>query len=246
MTFLDIQNRTYDLSDTDSTSFPVARLTRALEAATSKVFSRLLILNGWELDDSNYTDLPVAKAALVSGQQDYSLGATHQVVRQVEIKDSSGAWSLLDPIDRQDLRGSKKKAVAVGETTRTGAYKPTSGIPTEYDISGYSLLLYPASNYSQAGSLLVYFSRGQLNFSYVTSQFSDSTGSTSSSPGFSSLFHDILPIEMALDYCNLYKPSRVPALVVKLRDENERIDKFYEFRNMDKRRRITVGYHDTK
>ena len=245
-TFADIQNRTYDLSDADSTSFPVARLTRSLEAAQSKVFSKILVLNGWEVDDSNYTDLPVGKAALVSGQQDYSLGVTHLVVRRVEVKDTGGNWSVLTQIDRQDLKGDSKIALAVGETTRTGAYQATSGIPTEYDLAGGSLFLYPTPNYSQAGSLLVYFSRGPLHFSYVTSQFTDSTGSTSSSPGFNSLFHDLLPLLMSYEYCLLYKPARVGGIAILIQEENRKIDEFYGLRNQDRKGRFKVGYHNMK
>lgn len=240
-TFLDIQNRTYDLSDTDSTSFPVARLTRALSPAMNKVFRKILLKNGWEVDDSNYTDLPIGKAQINANQQDYSLAVTHLGLNRVELKDLAGNWTILTQIDQQEKKRDKKAALAVGETTRTGAYQATTGIPTEYDLIGSSVFLYPIPNFTLAGALLLYFDRGPLLFDYTTSKFTDGTGSTSSVPGFNSLFHELLPLYMAYDYCLIYKPERVPGLLVLINNENKEIDDFYSMRNKDRRGRITVS-----
>ena len=241
-----IQNRTYDHADADSTSYPVARLTRALDPAMQKVLRKLLILNGWEVDDSNYSDMPVAKHNITANQQDYALAVTQHVLQRVELKDAGGNWSILTPIDQQDLKRDKKYPLAYGESTQTGAYQGTAGTPKEYDVRGTQLFLLPKPNYTQTNSLLIYFARGPLLFDFTTGAFTDSTGSTASSPGFSSLFHEILCLYMALDYCNLYKPERVPMLLSLIKQENDALDEFYGLRNKDHRGRLATSGDSNK
>ena len=237
--FADIQNRTYDLCDADSTSFPAARLTRALSPAMNRLFAKILILNGWEVDDANYTDLPIAKTTITSGQQDYSLGTPHLLIRRVEFKDSSGNFYLLDPIDESELKRDNKFPLAVGESPRTGAYKATTGIPKEYDLIGSSIFLYPIPNFTQASSLFVYFSRGPLLFDYTTGKFTDGTGSTSSVPGFNSLFHDLLAQYMAEEFCNLYKPEKVAGILTMIIRSEAGLEEVYGRRQIDRRGRLS-------
>lgn len=245
-TWADIQNRVYDLSDSDSVSFPVAKLTRALAPAMNRIFVKILILNGWEVDDSNYSDLPIAKTAITVNQQDYSLGVSHLLIRRVELKDSAGNFTLLDPIDQQDIKRGKKAALAVGESTRIGAYKATTGIPTEYDLIGISVFLYPIPNFTQANSLFVYFSRGPLLFDYTTGKFTDSTGSTSSSPGFNSLFHDLLAQYMAEEYVNLYKRELLPGILAMIVRTEKGLEDVYALRQVDKRSGFTTSKESNK
>ena len=211
-----------------------------------KVFSKILTMNGWDVDDLNYTDLPIGKATITANQQDYSLGVTHLGIARVELKDSAGNFTILTQIDQQQLKRDRKTAIAVGESTRTGAYQATPGIPTEYDLIGSSIILFPVPNFTQASSLFIYFDRGPLLFDYTLGTFTDGSGTTSSSPGFNSLFHDLIPLYMAVEYCNLYKPNRVPALMNLIQVENQKVDDVYERRNRDRRGRMVVSIDSNK
>ena len=81
MTFTDIKNRIYYLTGTTSSSFSDANLTLMANAALNHIASLVLMADlRWRWDDSNQTDLPIATAALVINQQDYSIASTHLII----------------------------------------------------------------------------------------------------------------------------------------------------------------------
>lgn len=248
MTYAQLTNRIYQLSGgTDSTAFTAANMTLSMIAAMDRVVSVInRIVYGWQWDDTNQTDLPVAKTTITSGQGDYSIATAHLTIDRIEIKDSSGNWHRLKQIDQQELKRDKDYPLAVGESTRTGAYKSTNGIPEEYDVVGSSIILYPTPNFTQATSLFVYFTRGAKHFDFATGQFTDSTGSTASSPGFSSLFHDLLAHWCAWDYCKLYNPPLASALFATIGLLESTLQDDFGNRNRDKRSGITASRDSNK
>src|SRR3989344_5051717 len=62
------------LCGTTSASYPLADITRNVNIEYNNI-SRLIweSQGSWQYDDSNATTLPIAKATMVHGQQDYSL-----------------------------------------------------------------------------------------------------------------------------------------------------------------------------
>src|ERR1700709_849488 len=100
MTFDDIKVKTYFLTKTNSSSFPIANMVIEANNAYDRVASLIRRADGrWKWDDESQTDLPIATTALVSGQQDYSLAETHLGITRVEVKDQSGRWSALLAFD---------------------------------------------------------------------------------------------------------------------------------------------------
>lgn len=262
MNFTDVQNRVFFLTSTDSTSYTDANLTLAVGRAMERVVSLINRSDSrWQWDDSNQTDLPIAKAALVASQQDYGLATTHLTIDRVEIKDSSGQWHRLSPLDQQDIKRSGRSsyntsgiiggtnqglALAVGESSRTGAYKATSGLPEEYDIIGSSVFLYPVPNYSQASSLFIYFTRQGKNFDYTDDKFDDDTGSLTSVPGFNPLFHDLIPLWASYDYAIVFKPNIVVALFNEIQRKEQELISFFGQRNRDDRPRFSTSTDSNK
>lgn len=192
MTISQIVSKTYFYTKTNVTSFPAADMLILINTAYDRVVSLIIKSdNRWQWDDTNQptTDqgdgtggLPTATTALVSGQQDYTFATTLLEVTRVELKDTSGNWRLLTPIDQNDV------PIALGQ------YNKTAGIPTQYDKLGNSIFLYPPSNFSQAASLKVCFTRGPVYFT------SAEVTTGTKSPGFNSLYHDLIPLWASFDY----------------------------------------------
>lgn len=224
MTLSDIKNRVYLLTKTNSTSFPAADLLIALNTALNRVGSLILQSDGrWSWDDDNQSDLPIATTTITSGQQDYSLPVSYLKITRVEIKlNGATGFTLLTPFDEQDDK--------VWALDNTG-----TGSPMFYDLQGRSVFLYPIPNYTQAASLKIYFQRGPYEFS--SSELS--TGSLS--PGFSSLFHDLIPLWIAYDFYLANDQSQVGGLLTEIQRKETELIKYYSLRNKDDRPRITTA-----
>jgi len=198
----------------------------------------------WQFDDSNYTNLPSATAALVSGQQDYALATSHLTIDRVEILDSGSQNHILYPLDRRDIRD---EPLAAASSSRSGAYKASNGTPEEYDLVGNSVLLYPIPNYSLANALVLCFTRGVLEYDYTANsnagQFSDGTGSGvgSDSPGFNSLFHELVPLWCAYNYWIANKPQKAVGFMNEIQRKEAELDEFYGGRNRDDIPMMTVS-----
>ena len=148
-------------------------INRALDKVTYELLSSS---NTWQWDDYNRTDYPEAVTNLVSGQEDYPLDVSHLTVREVQVKDESGQWYKLQPIDETSLD-------VTNNTTSLEERFSENGQPRYFDMIGNSILLYPAPNYAQADSLKLKTQRGHEYF--VTTD-------TTKTPGFASIFHSVV------------------------------------------------------
>lgn len=129
----------------------------------------------WQFDDSNHTREPVATFDLVSGQAKYNFTLdqdSNQILRlgYVTVKDNSGDWLDLTPIDISDPRGSSYDE-----------HHETAGTPVEFDISdGVGVKLFPAPNYNSTAGGKVYFQREPSYFASTD---------TTKKAGFAGPFH---------------------------------------------------------
>ena len=208
----DIVAEIYSLTDATPDSYPASAMLRRINQSYEKVVGYLISRNGqWQFDDSNFTSFPIGKANLVVGQQDYSFDVSHLVIERVEVMDNNGIWHLLNPIDIKNI------GCAVEE------YQKTNGLPTEYDKSGSSLLLYPApaaANVTLENGLRVFFQRTAAIFT------SGEVSTGTKKAGFASPFHYILAYDAAIPYCMTYKKDRVAAYMLK---SKELLDGLLEF-----------------
>jgi len=176
----------------------------------------------WEFDDENYTDLPIATTNLVDSQQDYELPSAAQKVMKLEVKDSSGNFQVVLPIDKTQIRG-----VALTE------FYEEDGMPAYYDMIGRSIFLYPApgdSYVTTTAGLKLYFSRDIDEFA---------TTDTSTEPGFAEDFHRILSLGAALDYAMANEEtSKIPFLREQLADMFVDLEDFYGRRHIDHKIRM--------
>lgn len=225
MNLADIQRRIYKNTKTNSTSYDPADMLVDINVAVNRTVSLINRSDSrWEFDDLNNVDLPIATTALVSGQQDYSLATSHLTIDRVEIMDAQGNWTQLTPIDQHDIK-----------RTALEAYKKTPGLPVQYDKLGNSVFLYPTPNYSQAASLKLYFTRGPVEFT------SGDLSAGTKSPGFNSLFHDLIPLWVSYDYWLPNNESQTTGYMNAITLKETELINFYGLRSRDERPRLTVA-----
>lgn len=202
MTISEIYTLIYTYTDTNSANLFGGDATKArlmVNNAYNRVAS-LLLKNDkrWKWDDNNQTDLPIATTNLVSGQNDYQLSTSHLKVVRVECADQSGNFRLLDKYDVED----ENVAITYLETL--------SGIPNRYRLLGQSIILDPTPNYNYTAGLKVFFQRGPALF--TSSEIS--TGIKE--PGFSSLYHELIPLWVAYNYFVIKDQNKANAIMADI------------------------------
>lgn len=227
-TITDINLETRALCDADSTSYTDATLLRRINDAYEAVVGVIIGCDGlWQFDDTNFTDFPVGTTTLINSQNDYAFDATMIEIERVEVKDISGIWQILYPIDKSQISG------AIDE------FYKTDGLPLYYDKQGASILLYPAPDngvsVTLASGLKVYFKRTASIFTAAEV----TTGTKQ--PGFASLFHYLLSYKAALPYALSYKKDRVPILMAEIAKREKELVKHYSRREQDRRKQITMA-----
>lgn len=230
-TIADINLEARALCDADSTSYPDAVLLRRVNQKYEEIVGKLIQTDGrWEFDDSNYTDLPIGITTMVADQQDYSFDVRFLNVLKVEVKNASGVWVEIDQIDKSTTRDISN-------------YQTTSGMPTEYDKLGESIVLYPAPSASATtltAGLKVHYQR-------TASIFTSAEVTTGTkTPGFASPWHMILAYAAAIPYCMSYKKDRVALYEKKVMEMERDLLSFESRRNKDERPRLTVSRESNK
>jgi hypothetical protein len=177
----------------------------------------------WQVDDNNYTTLPIATTDVVSGQQDYSLDDAAMEIETVFIKNSAGDWQEVRPVD---ITGRNTDSPA-----RNIWRLPTNdaGVPTGYDKVGRSLFFSAIPNYNSTGGLKVVFKRGP---SYFVS------GDTTKEPGIPVIFHNYIYRYAAWTYLADKNPKKASLLYPLLARDEEAITDFFAHREKDEPTRI--------
>lgn len=187
MTFTQIIADINFLLNTDDTSYSLANKAANCNRHFDDVVSLILQSDSkWKWDDTNNLDQNIGTIDLVSGTQEYEVvGSTYLTIDLVKCKDINGKYQVLQPVN-QDLSNAQ-------ELTRLE--EGTAGMPRFYDKLGDFLYLYPKPSSSLTtltAGLKVWFQRGASHFT---------SSDTTKVPGFASLYHRILSVGAALDYC---------------------------------------------
>lgn len=181
----DIVHLTYDLTNTNSVTYPIKEITRAANKTLRKVWSWIFsAYGGWLFDDANNTDFPAARTTLSSGQQDYNLPSDAISVRGVDILPSSTStiYQPLIEITEEEIRQYGASDASLFSST---------GVPRYYRPIGTSVKLYPTPNATIAQGLRMTFDRGITPFAST---------STTQQPGFAPQFHEVIASGCAYEY----------------------------------------------
>lgn len=207
----------------------LATFTRYANQALDHVTNTILTVdNRWQYDDTTYTDLPIGKTTLVNGQKDYSLSVTHMKILGVSVKDNSGLWVKLNPIDPNDMPMDRDE------------YMKTPGMPMFYDLLGNSIFLYPApatANVTLTAGLKVYYQR-------VPNYFA--TTDTTKQPGFPSTFHRLVALWASYFYCQANNIDKIGAISDEIKKTENDLKEYYTRRNKDEKTRFKTAQVNSK
>lgn len=200
--------------------------TNLLNRQYDKAVSIIIERDGrWQYDDSSYTTRAVATTGIVSGQDNYTMDASHLKLVLVRIKDESGNWSVLRPFDITDPEAYyylREQSTAV------------TGDPHWYEKQGDQMILYPTPDYTQAASLEVTVQRVPNYFSY---------DDTTQEAGLAPIFHRILSLGASLDYAVANSLAQKNDLAMLYQDERDRMIAFYSMRNRDEQKTLRAKQH---
>ena len=228
MIITDIIAELNTLCDSNDTSYPSADKLRRINFAYEYIIMLIQGCDGlWQFDDQNYTDFPIGTTTLVNSQNDYAFDSAMLEIERAEVKDISGIWQILYPIDKSQINE------AIDE------FYKTDGLPLYYDKQGASIILYPAPDngvsVTLASGLKIYFKR-------TASIFTAAEVTTGTKvPGFASPYHMILAYMAAIPYCQSYKKDRVPILMAEVERLKKLIIQHYGRREQDRRKLITTA-----
>ena len=183
---------------------------RALDSVVTSIFNAD---DRWQFDDTTYTDYPIATTDLVNSQRDYVLSVSHLKVTRVEIKNDTGDWLKLKPMDLVDITQARDE------------FMKEDGQPMYYDKVANSVFLYPASDYNSTGGLRVYYQR-EPNYFVSTD--------TTKEAGFASILHRLIPLKACYDFAianNL--TDKITTLNNEITKKEFELKKFYGRRNKD-------------
>ena len=218
-------------SSTGTLDFSDVDIADSINRHLDNVVSTILKADGrWQWDDNNFTTLPIGTTTLVAGQQDYEIsGANFLNISEVSVLDNNGVWQALTAIDR------KGKAQTLLDEEKTS----NNGLPKWYDKMGNSILLYPkpaADKVTLSAGLKVV---SQRKAGYFTS------ADTTKTPGFVPIYHRILSIGAAIDYCLANGLSRKKSeLEVEKIKMEQGIIEFYADRSKDDQPKIRLELED--
>jgi hypothetical protein len=219
MNISNIKSDVHFICGSTSATYPDVDMIRNINIAYQET-ARLIWTSagGWQFDDSNATDLPIAKTTLVHNQQDYSLPTTAQRIEAVVVKDIHGDWHRLEPFDIHDI------------TIAPEEYLSEAGLPLYYDLMGRSLMLYPkpSSAYCTLSSGMgIYLSRDMTEFAVTAA---------TAVPGFATPFHRILSYAAAIDFI---QDKTDKQLIIAQKDRLEKsLKDFYAKRAVEQQTRI--------
>lgn len=162
----------------DSTSYPLTDKARNATRHYQKAIIDVLRAAGKHQGASDLTSTD----NLVNGTQTYTLPADFLGVEAIEVKDAAGNWVRLRQIDKFELLRSITD------------YKNVAGMPSEYDVSGGTVTLYPAP---ATGSVTMtngikYYYQGEVSVFASTD--------TSPEPSIPEPFHRIISLGASYDY----------------------------------------------
>lgn len=205
-------------ANSDPTIYLIADKTRNMNRYYEMCVSDILSANNrWEWDDTNQTDLPRGVTDLFSGQQQYNFDSTWLTVERVDIKDSTGNWSELWPMNEADIHQGY------------ASFESTNGVPNSFDVDGDNIFLHPTPNYALTGGLKVFFKRKPVLFT---------VSDTTKEPGFASLYHRILSIGAAYDWCVTKGLPKASSLLLQMETMRTALKAHYASRNRYEHQRI--------
>lgn len=206
------------LVNADSNTYPLADKIRNVNRWLDIVVSDILqSSNRMQFDDANFTTTPRGTTDLISGQKQYSFDSNWLDIDRIDIKDPSGNWIKLLPIDQRDIPGGYDE------------FYETNGTPQYFDVDGENYFLFPAPNYDSEEGIKVFLRRKPDYFT---------TDDTTQEPGFAAPYHRILSLGAAYDYALAHSLPQANNLFLQTERMRAELRAYYAQRNKYERPQI--------
>lgn len=215
----DIITLVNDYCSTTNLVFPLAEKTRAINVASSRIWSEIFdSYAGWQYDDKNQVNLPEDIQTLTTGVSDYTIPPLSLTVIGVDIRVSGAAtnnWTKIYPATKEEIRQYGLSDLG---------FSQNNGVAFRYILIKDKIRLIPAPNYTQTLSLRVSFDRGSIAFLPTD---------TTKEPGFASEFHYGLAIGASLEWARRNATSNTQNLETMYADFVVKLKKYYSQRFKD-------------
>lgn len=182
----DIITLVNDYCNTNNVVFPLNEKTRAVNVASSKIWSEIFdSYAGWQYDDQNQVNLPEDVQTLTSGTSDYTVPSLSLSVIGIDMRVNGAAannWTKVYAATKEEIRQYGLSDLG---------FSQAAGNPFRYILIKDKVRLIPAPSYTQTNSLRISFDRGSIPFIPTD---------TTKEPGFASEFHYGLAIGGSLEW----------------------------------------------
>jgi len=222
MTITNILDRITFYTSLDTNIFPNTDRLLAINKWYDNLHSIILeSQDEWDFDDSNHTDLPIAKTDLTVNVGTYAFPPTIYKLNKLEVNYGSGLVKA-NPIDLIETGLSDDEIEA-----RASVDNPY------YRVFNGSFQLYPVPTATTANGLQIFYDR-EVDL-FTTADITTGT----KKPGLDRLWHDYIAIGASLDAGVKFMLNNKADLKALLDDMETRIRKYYGNRQKDRKYQIT-------
>lgn len=232
MNLSSIQQKVYNLTDTNSTTYPNSQMLVDINVWYQHVAMVILrSQDDWDFDDSNNTNFPILTSDLVTNQQDYSLPIGCIKVKRLEIAYDGITPYKAEPIDIN--------MVSKG-TSQTLIQQWASTNRPYYDLMASSLFLYPIpiQNTSNNTGIKIWIERGITEFT------SGDLSTGTAVPGFDVIFHQIIAYGTAHERAIAKGLSNKNDINARLEELLKELSTYYGNKDEDMTWSIQPAYED--
>lgn len=172
------------LAKTDDTSFPLFQKGMSADATMITLYTICyMTYGGWQFDDSNYNDMPVAFADIKAGQNNYDIDTSMLTIKSVHMLQPNGDYAQI-PTITNEVR-NRLMPPNNADTGKVWAYK----------LIGNSIELIGMPDADVAQGIMVEFDRSVVFIADATS--------TSTVIGFPSHWHELICKGVASEYLGI-------------------------------------------
>lgn len=231
-TLAEIQTKVYELTGTDSTSYPNAKMLIDLNLSLQNIVGSILdAQDEVDYDDPRNTDYPIYTFPLTTNR-DYSIGQSYNILK---IKDISVSYDGVNyyratPVDISNFSTGNAPAAA---TTQNATLDAKFSITNPgYDYKYGSLFIYPKATSAQVtagAAAIVEFFRSPVEFTSAEL----TTGTVS--PGIDITFHMMLAYGTAFEYCLPKQLPQLKGIADKLARYEDMLRKQYSSKQLDRK-----------
>ncbi len=231
MILSEIQNKIYDLTGTNSTSYPNSKMLVDLNIWQSYVVAMINeSQDESDFDDINYGDYPIVIQSLDT-VRDYQIPQSEKVIsiKTVSISYDGSTWYRATPMDDSEYEYAfPPSGATTANTTLDARFSRTA---PKYDVKYNSVFIYPMptqQDVDNGGQIQIEWSRDAKDFTS-----SDLTTGTITPP-FDSAFHPMLAYGPACEYAVSKRLDVKNDIQVRLNELEQRLKRQYGDKQKDR------------